>query len=168
MSNTENHYFQGKAKWVRVHNPDQYNNWKMDLYLTDESYKKLLDLKESKDGVSGILNVIKKDDDGYYTSFKRPASKLMRGKTVGFAPPEVLDKDGVTPLRDTVIGNGSDVTVKIQVYTYNKPAGGKGRATRLEAIKVDNLIPYGGKKDMDDEMFRQTKGLDEQPEQPLW
>lgn len=158
-------YFQGKAKWVKIHQPDGYGNWKLDLYLNPESLNKLTELKTNKDGVSGILNTIKEDEDGKFTTFKRPQQKMMKGKVVGFAPPEVLMADGTTPLRDQMIGNGSDVTVKVQIYTYNKPGGGKGKATRLESIRVDNLIPFNPRQDFDGDQQKLVKGLEEQPEQ---
>ena len=37
------------------------------------------------------------------------------------------------------IGNGSEVTIKVAAYSSVK-----GKGHRLEAVKVENLIPYEG------------------------
>lgn len=164
---TEYHFLQGKAKWARLHTPDQkYACWSLVLYPNSESYAKLLELKTAADGVDGILNVIKKDEDGYYATFKRPLQKIIRGKATAFAPPEILQADGKTPQRD-LVGNGSDVTIKLEVYPYPKPTGGKGRATRLMSVRVDNLVPFEGRNDYTEEQHKAVKGLAEQPE-PLF
>ena len=154
-------YLQGKAKWVRTTAPDPWGNWKMDLYFNPESKSKWNQAKEE----FGLLNNTRTDADGDFITLKRPMEKKRRdGRTFGFAPPEVLQSDGTTPLRDTLVGNGSDVTAKVSIYQYNKPGGGKGHAARWEAIRVDNLIPYDGKRDFDGDAQKQVGGLSEQPE----
>jgi hypothetical protein len=50
------------------------------------------------------------------------------------------------------------------VYSYTQKFTKKpGRAIRLEAVRVDNLIPYEPKSDRTPEEMELTKGLDEQP-----
>lgn len=162
---TEYIYLSGKGKWIRPNAPDPWGNWKMDLYPNEDSHNKILDLKTSQDGVSGIKNEVKKDPvDGYFITLRRPTQKVYKGKVQGFAPPIVLDKAG-QPLRDTPIGNGSDVTVKVAVYTHGTPGGGKAKALRWEALRVDNLVPFEPKKDFAEDQEKQVRGLDEQPEQ---
>lgn len=164
-------YLQGKAKWAKLVQPDtKYGSaWSVVLYLTPESYAEVMKLKETTPKQKGIMNVIKKDEEGYNMTLKRPTSKEMKGKIVGFAPPEILEADGTSPLRNALIGNGSDITCKVQVYTYpDRLTGGKGTAIRLESVRVDNLIPFEMKRDFDDEQTRQTKGLAEAPPQPLF
>ena len=167
-------YLQGKAKWAKLVTPDtMYSCWGLQLYLNQESYEKFLKLKEPKGDIQGILNVIKKDDDGCYVSLRRPTSKLVKGKVVGFNPPEVLDgnnlgPDGVPlPLRNALLGNGSDVTCKIEVYTYKKPGhnAGRGTAIRLSSVRVDVLVPFETGRDFDDRQEKSIRGLSEQPEQ---
>lgn len=129
-------YLKGKAKWARLQQPDpQYNKYNIVLYPDDESLNKIRDLQ-----AEGIKNVVKKDDEGYNVNFSRPASKLIRGKVVGFEKPTVVDADG--NLIDVRLGNGSDVTLKIEVYGGKAPTGGSYKAARLEAVRVDNLIEY--------------------------
>src|SRR5476651_1198015 len=81
-------FFQGKAKWVRFDKVNDWGKWTMVLYPNDKSLARIRDLQGE-----GVKNVIKKDDDGYYTTFSRPNSKLMRGKIVNFEPVVVVDKD---------------------------------------------------------------------------
>ncbi len=158
MSNTQEVYLKGKCKWARTNTPDKYGKWGVVLYPDDASLETIRDLQ-----TKGIKNVLKKDEDGYFMAFRREQQKNMRGKMVGFAAPIVLDKDGQLLAPDLMIGNGSDVTIKIEVYTYNVPAGGKGAATRLVSIRVDNLVPYEVNRDFAPDEQKAVEGLREQP-----
>jgi len=135
-------YFQGKAHWAKLNAPDyEFKNWNVKVYLTDDSYNKFMALKEDKGEVEGIMNTVRKEEDGYSVVFRRPMEKTWSGQVTRLAPPIVVDKDGVPYAGN--IGNGSDVTVKCEVYNYNKPfKKGKGTAIRLHAVKVDHLVPY--------------------------
>jgi len=158
---TKHVFVQGKVKWCKTQAPNKYGNWSTDLYPTAESR---IILEELKSGEAGIKNDWKHDDDGDFMSFSRPTQRVYNGKTVGFAPPEVLGSDN-NPLRDVLVGNGSDVTLKLEVYPYR---GGKGTAARLMAIKVDNLIPFEIRKDFDEDQKKQIEGITEVPSQPLF
>jgi hypothetical protein len=129
-------YLKGIAKWCVTHAPDSWGYYKMVLYPDSDSLEKVRDLQSK-----GLKNVLKKDEDGYNVTWRRPQNKMMRGKQIAFTPPEVLGPDGKTPL-NALIGNGSKVTVKLEVYPHNTPGGGKAIAARLAAIKVDELVPY--------------------------
>lgn len=157
LSKTEYVYFKGKAKWAKHTTPDKFGNWKITIYLDDEGYKKVLDLQKE-----GLKNVLGKDEDGNFVTFRRAQQKMIRGKVVGFAPPEVLNPDG-TPLRDVLVGNGSDVTVKVEVYAYKPPVGNPAKAARLMSIRVDNLVPFELSRDFDEDQAKQVGGLLEQP-----
>lgn len=170
MARTEIHYWKGKVKWCKPHAPDPWGNWKTDFYPIPEDLEKIKALKKTSDaGVNGIKNVIKKDEDGEFLALRRPQQKLMRGKVMGFTPPEVLDgattlPDGTNPpLRDQPIGNGTDATVKVLVYTHGTPGGGQARAMRWESIRIDNLVPYKSREDFDPVTQKQIEGLSEQP-----
>lgn len=155
---TENAYFSGKAKWVRVGSPDPWGNFKIDLYLNAASLEKFKKLKDE-----GLKNTIRKDDDGYFVTIRRPQSKLIRGKVVAFTAPELLKPDG-TPLKGVSVGNGSDVTVKVDVYGFTTPQGTKGKAIRLAAVRVDNLVPFDPKEDFTEDQKEQIGELTSQPE----
>ena len=166
MARTEYVYLQGKAKWFRGHTPDEWGKWKHVLYPNEESLKKIRELQTSEEGgPTGIKNVLKKDEDGYSITLSRPASKTIKGKVVGFAPPEVLEADGKTPLRNALVGNGSDITTKIEVYTHPTPGGGKARAARWVSSRIDTLIPYESKRDFTEAQEKATRGLSDQPTQ---
>lgn len=151
-------YFKGKGSWFQhLFNLDQeYSKWHVTLHLTPESLEEFRALQ--------VKTHLKKDDDGYYVKLSRPSSRVYSGKLTPFAPPQVFDKDGM-PLTDSArIGNGSDITVKCELYQYTPP-GGKARANaiRLESVRIDNLIPYEPNRDYTDEQAKAAAGLTDQP-----
>jgi len=151
---TEYHVYQGKAKWVKPQAPDKYGNWSMVFYPNMDSYNKILELKER-----GLKSEIKKDEDGYHITFRRPQQKVYAGKVKGFAPPQIVGPDGL-PF-DQLIGNGSDVSVKVEVFSYKTPQGNEGLAARWLALRIDNLIPYETKRDFDTDQSDAFRGMDE-------
>lgn len=161
-------YLQGKVKWCRPHLPNKYNKWATNLYLTPDSLTKVKELK-----AKGLKNVLMRDEDGDYIVVSRPTSKVYRDKVQGFAPPIVLDgsttlPDGShPPLNDTPIGNGSDATIKVEVYYYNHD-GNKGCAARWDTICVDNLVPFAGRSEFNPDEEKQTRGIEDVPQQPKW
>lgn len=158
---TEFVFITGKLSWVKTHTPDEWGKWKVTVHPTVESLEKIRELQGE-----GIKNVLKKDDDGYKCTFSRPTQRMVKGKVIGLTPPEVLQADGKTPLTGVHVGNGSDGTVKLEVYQHNTPGGGKAKAARLLSIKVDNLIPFEMKRDFTEGQQELVSGLAEQkPEQ---
>lgn len=159
-------YLQGKTKWFRHQTPNKFHRYSHQLYLNEESLRKFKELQENKEDVQGIKNVLMKDEDGYYTTLSRPASKEIKGKVIGFAPPMVYMSDGVTPLSGLNIGNGSDITTKMEVYTYFIPGqtNKKGMACRWLSSRIDNLVPYEGlATTLPPDEARAQKGLASQP-----
>ena len=148
-------YLQGKCKWARLQTPDDWGNWKLNLYLTPESKKTFEELK--------VKNHLKRDDDGDFVAIKRPQSKIIKGRLTGMSPPVVLDKDG-GPTTE-LIGNGSDVTVKCDYYSYKTPQGETGNAIRLSSVRIDTLVPYTPSKDYTPELAKAVGKLNEQPKQ---
>lgn len=122
------YYLSGKAKWARLFTPDdKYKNYKIDLALDDTSKQTFVE--------SGMTMQAKQQDDGTYITFRRPEAKLIKNELVKFDPPTVTDASGNKV--ESLVGNGSDVTIKVVVYDTVK-----GKGHRLEAVRVDNLIPY--------------------------
>lgn len=163
-------FLSGKAKWFKPHQPNKFGAWSHDIYLDDVSLTKVKELMKGSDTVEGIKNKLSMDEDGQRITVKRDTSKTMRGKVVGFAPPTVLGPDSL-PLVDQMVGNGSDITTKIEYYTYNKPGiqgGKKGAAIRWLSTRVDNLVPFKLNRDFDEDGEKQVRGLAEQPAQPLF
>lgn len=167
MAKTEQVYFSGKGYWAKLVHPDiEYNNWNIKLYFDEPSLSLFEQLQKEEDGVAGILNEVKMDDEGKYHVFKRPVSKNFGNGDERLTPPVVLDASG-QPFQGG-IGNGSDVTVKCELYRYNNRRTKKpGRAIRLEGVKINSLVPYE-KKDMLPEQQKLAAGLDERPAPPTW
>lgn len=155
---TEYVYLSGKASWARTNTPDEWGNWKITLHPDAKSLEIVRDLQ-----ADGMKNQLKKDDDGYYVTFKRPTSKEFKGQIKPFNPPVVTKADGETPFIDGLIGNGSDVTITLEVYEHKTPGGGKAKAGRLAAVRVDALVPYMGSRDMETDQHRQMQQLASQP-----
>jgi hypothetical protein len=135
MAKTEYIFFSGKCKWARVYKPNQWDKWSIDVYLSNDDAERFRSLK--------VKTHLRKDDDGYYVSFSRPIKRTIRGKDLLLPPPAVIDNRD-QPLYDTAIGNGSDVTVKLEYYSYKPPLKAEREyAIRLFGVRVDNLVPYG-------------------------
>lgn len=162
---SEEVYLKGKGKWIKAVVPDQlYNKWSVVLYPDTDSLEKVRELQ-----LEGLKNRLRKDDEGYNVNFSRPVSKENKksGQLMTFQPPKVVDKEG-NPMDGVAIGNGSDITIKLEVYSHAVPGSSKtAKAARLASIRVDNLIPFNKEKDFTPEEAEQISGLKEQPE-PLF
>jgi hypothetical protein len=140
---TDTYYFTGECKWAMVHKMDEkYGNYKINLYMdkaSKDSFKKSgLQLKPKKE-VEGSKPVeCKLSDPDAYVTFRRPHSSKIKDEIIDFGKPRVLGEDGAPT--NALIGNGSQVTVKVSAFdTMN------GVGHRLEAVKVNNLVEYEGK-----------------------
>lgn len=128
---TEHILLNGTCKWAKVRKPDdKYNNYTIDLYMDKESF--------SAFELSGLQLTPKEDEDGRFVRFRRPEEKMIKGEVIHYGPPKVVNSDNEV-LPDTLIGNGSDVTVRVSVYDSTK---GKGHT--LEAIRVNELVEFEG------------------------
>lgn len=151
-------FFQGKAKWARLERVNDWGKWTIVLYPNAKSLERIRELQ-----AEGVKNVIKKDDDGYYTTFSRPNTKLIKGKIIAFPPVSVVTDDKL-PFTG-IIGNGSDCTLKCEIYSHSTPGGGKAKAIRLESVRIDTLVPFNPDTGFSLAEKEQVKGLSDQPEQ---
>lgn len=131
---TEYYNFYGKSYWAKVHTPDpEYQTYTLDAYLDDKSFNLLaktgLELK-IREGTIG-------DETKEYVKFRRPVSKVIKGKLVEFGPVPVEDAQGkkITAL----VGNGSDCIFFVSIYPTKK-----GPGHRLDKLVVTNLVEYKG------------------------
>lgn len=156
-------YIKGKVSWVKYVTPDpMYNKWSVQIHPDQEGLEAIRELQ-----TQGVKNQFKKDEDGYYINFSRPTERKMKGKIIGMTPPVVLNSEGV-PMDGVAIGNGSDGTLKLEIYSHPTPSGGKAKAARWAGLKIDNLVPFNKDTDYPDPaMKEQAEGLDEQPQQ-IW
>lgn len=163
MANSENVYIKGKSRWSSLYRAETSPFggpacYKQAIYPDSDSLNVLRQLQKE-----GIKNLEKRDDDGSYFQFRRPVNKEIRGDITALTPPEVLDKDG-NPLRETAIGRGSDITVKLEVYSYTpKGSTKKVKAARLASVRVDNLVPFKKSVDYNEAQTKLVEGLMEQP-----
>lgn len=97
----------------------------------------------------------------YFRFKRRHKHVIASGKEIPEwgGPPKVVAADGTTPWgTDVLIGNGSDVTVKLNVYRADK----KRTFVRLEGLRVDNLVE-APKKENDDKVDSPNITSDEIP-----
>lgn len=134
---TEFRVLKGKGKWTKVFLPDSTFGdpaWKTDLYMDAANVEAFKALK--------VKNKVYRDDDGDFVHLKRDVEKTMKGQKVTFSPPIVSNKDG-TPFTGNSIGNGSDLTVTLEYYSWpGRPGVLPGYGIRLHSLQVDNLVPY--------------------------
>ena len=124
----------GKCKWAKVWKPDtKYDKYSIDL-CPDEASRKIID-------ELGLKSSFKQDQSTgeEYMSFRRdPNHTVFTGKDQRgpAGAPKVLGID-----KDVPIGNGSDVTIRLAVYSYDNKFG-KGTGSRLEAVHVNSLVEF--------------------------
>jgi hypothetical protein len=128
------HYASGIAQWAKVfeHNKDVYleeERYAIDLVMNEEEAQKF------KNTGSRLRPKVSKNEDGevqYTVKFRRDVTHRI--PEFG-GPPRVVDVENkdITDL----IGNGSKVTIKYCVYDTKM-----GKGTRLEAVRVDELVRY--------------------------
>lgn len=153
------HYIQGKVSWFRPKVPNKWNKWSVQIHPTADGLELIRELQSQ-----GLKNQLKKDDDGYFLNVSRPVTKeTSTGKILSFKPVEVFDAAGAP--YDGNVGNGSDVTIKIEVYEHNTPGGGKAKAMRWVSARIDNLVPFNPDKDLNEFEKEASAGLKDQPEQ---
>lgn len=135
---TKHYIFKGITKWCKVRTPDEeYQNYQVPLYMDEQSWADF--------EASGIQLKVKKDKETNepFVTFKRKHAEYNNFKKENQinGPPKVLvlQEDGTyTPLGDDVlIGNGSEVSVKVEVYDTKAGVG-----HRLLSVGVSKLIEY--------------------------
>lgn len=137
MAKNETVLVSGKCKWCFTKKLDQYDAWSVVLYPDKDSLVIVNQLIKD-----GIKNQLKRDEDGDYIKFKRdPNKKGKDGRIIQYGPPEAIMADGT--VCNEIIGDGSDVTVRLEVYGGKAPFGaGNYLAARFGGVKVQNLVPY--------------------------
>ncbi len=144
----------GKVAWFRSKVPNKWNKWSVQIHPDNAGLELIRDLQ-----AQGVKNQLKKDDDGYFASFSRPVTKTTStGKIISFKPVEVFHNGEL--LIDNV-GNGSDVILKLEVYSHDTPGGGKAKAIRWVSANVINLVPFETSRDLNNEE-KETGGYKEQ------
>lgn len=131
---------EGALSWVKVdpNNPEppfgseKAGKWSSCVHPKPEGIELIRDLQ-----AMGLKNIVKKDENGYYTKFSRPVARYNKDgvKTKDLDPPKLT---GAEPKE---IGNGSLGTLTLEVYEHATPGGGKAKAARLYAVDITRLTP---------------------------
>lgn len=135
---TEVKFFTGKTKWCKVRKPDdKYDTYQVPLYMDETN------LNLYKD--SGMRLKLYEDVDGKYVVFKRKHAEFNYAKKeqVTNGPPDIRIRKGkeYVEFPEGLIGNGSIVTVKVEVFdTPKRGAGTKGH--RLLGVAIEKLVEY--------------------------
>lgn len=135
---TQTIYVSGEAKWSRVYAHQMDKEYNADgvfhLSLAPDEASKIV-LKQSGSRIEG-----KPDEDGKLWYKFRRANKVefKPGEVEVLGPPEVLTMEDGNPVPFSKnIGNGSKVTLRLEVYPSRKGVG-----TRLVKVCVDEHVPY--------------------------
>lgn len=134
---TSTYLFTGKTKWAKVQKPDDKfgEQWQLPLYMDEKSWK---DYEKS-----GIRLEVKKDKETGepFVTFRRKVKEMnwKKGAMQENSPPKVLiaNEYGEYVPFDGLIGNGSAVSVKVDVFDTRN-----GKGHRLVAVGVDDLVEY--------------------------
>lgn len=128
---------EGIANWAKVFEFNRDKNedfhgeggaYTIDMVFEQDELNKLSE--------SGSRLKPKVTDDGIVIRFKRKHLHPAGIEEFG-GPPRVVDAEGELFPADTLIGNGSRVKLAVSVYDTKM-----GKGTRLEAIKVLDLVEY--------------------------
>lgn len=131
------YYWSGKCAWPKLLTPDpMYNNYSIEVALDSRSLSEFLE--------SGAQTVLKEKEGMKWAKLRRATSRVMNGTIETLGPPPVLGPDN-KPFSEPV-GAGSTVTCKVLVYDTKK-----GKGTRLEAVRVEEYIPYTGGNIIEDD-----------------
>lgn len=162
-------YFRGKTHFCKLLNrgDEKYGAWSTGLYLDDASYALFLELKKGNETTDGIMNDAKIEEDGPLIQLKRPHVRKTKLAESMMTAPIVLDKHNLPWPQEKIIGNGSDVIVKCEYYTFKPPFKSKrGSAIRLISARVEDHVPYEMNRDLTPDDAKSIKGLvDQKPMQ---
>ena len=133
----------GKAMWSYLRVLDtKYNPcWRISVIMDETEAKKMVELglKSKIKRTDPITNPEEAELGPYKIKFQRYEDKRGKNKGKKNTAPEYINSDN-EPLED-MLGNGSDVIVKFDMYNWNNNFG-SGVGVDLQGVKVINMIPY--------------------------
>jgi hypothetical protein len=152
-------YLKGKAQYLRPYhrdtgeNLDDNSDIKQKLMKTDGIYSTMVELPfDNRDDAEEHLNSLGIPTNGLFGNLlkridvngeKKIVYKVVRPHMVHafeeplMGHPKVVDADGKEWDKEVLIGNGSGITVKLDVWK-----GTKATKITWEGIRVDELVPY--------------------------
>ena len=152
-------YIRGTANWVYLLEPDDYDNWSLNLYgdqvdALEEDLQEYLDtavefVKEQGKEVTTVAPIYNVDQEG------KKFFKLKKKKYDENTPkPKIYNVSGdeVTDSWNKPIGAGSVVRVKVMIKPYYIPATKTvGLSKRLLAVQIIKNETFGGDAGFKDE-----------------
>lgn len=134
MSTNKEVYLSGTCKWAKLNKKNydkKYSCYVMDFYPTAESFELFKELE--------LELKVREDEDGTFVKLRRDSVRVNKNskEITEVDPPLLLDHDNNPMDQETLIGNGSKVTVKIDTFPT-----AKGNGHRLVAVRVDELVVY--------------------------
>lgn len=136
----------GKSMWSYTTAPDtKYDPcWRINVLVGPEEAKKAKAIGLRIIKTDPVMNEDEASLGDYKITFKRYTEKRGKHKGQANKAPIVVDADEA-PF-DFIIGNGSDVIVEFEPYTWNFN-GKTGVSADLQKIKIINLVEYIPKDD---------------------
>lgn len=143
----------GTGKWCKVLEPDQYDNYAVDIYgdlsHVEEEANAILEktrelVEASGKKVAGLADVLKENKEGgEYIQFKRKGSK---GDGSPNTPPKIYNAAGsLVENWDKLIGNGSKLGVAYFLSPYYMASTKMvGVSLKFYAVQVIDLVEYSG------------------------
>lgn len=184
MSASETHFLSGKAMYARVFENNRDMEGYEGAYRAHEGmYEVMLGVPTDGDDHKLIMSWNKMyepkhlGDKGFeaergavegvsYFRFKRKHKHVIgSGKEIPEwgGQPKIVMKDGKTPWDTSVlIGNGSDLTLKLNVFKMDA----KRAIVRLEGIRVDNLVEAPEREKTEDDQTT-AAGVDSDDDIPF-
>lgn len=141
---TQFYRFYGKAKWAKVHKPDEkYQRFTIDLFMDKKSWALY-----RKSGMQLKVRTGEMDDlEQKFVTFACPVSRIIKGEKQDFQVKVLNAKDErITDL----VGNGSEVEVEVAVYDTVK-----GKGHRLVSVKVNKLVEFSKIVDAHEDDFEE-------------
>jgi hypothetical protein len=143
----------GTAKWCKILEPDQYDNYAVDVYgdfghvveeaqAIAEKAKELVEAAGKK--VNGVADVTKESKEGEeYVQFKRKGSKADGTPNT---PPKIYNAAGShVEGWNKLVGNGSTVGVAYILTPYYMASTKMvGVSLQFYALQVIDLVEYSG------------------------
>lgn len=166
-------YITGACRWAKVGNGtpatfDEFKgkkSWAISVELDKEGRKQVREL--------GLKLKLHEDNEGrFWVNFRRPFEKNFGKGVEQLSPPEVFDQEG-RDYSKILIGNESNVTVKIQTYqtTFTDPETKVKENVvghRLDAVRVNKLEEYTKPEGETDGGFPPvTTGVEQTKKEPV-
>lgn len=123
-------YLSGTCKYLKYLEVDKYEHYTVNLYMDDKSWDKFNE--------SGSQLKIREDEDGKFVTFKRKAYRDTDEGRIDMGRPVYYDSDGNVVEDESLVGNGSKITIMVRVYPTSMGVG-----TDWIKFRVDELVEYG-------------------------